>query len=76
MLQLRRTLRQRLILVNIDRVTPQALFERLGLAYNDQPVQLFADPLAATLAGVFEQMAPESWTLYEALEAAAWLPKR
>ncbi|MGO3985378.1 hypothetical protein ABI582_13405 [Pseudomonas sp. SAS7] len=73
-LQLRRTLRQRLILVNIDRVTPQALFERLGLAYNDQPVQLFTDPLAATLAGVFEQMAPESWTLYEALEAAAWLP--
>ncbi|MES3709722.1 hypothetical protein QC590_15965 [Pseudomonas putida] len=73
-LQLRRTLRQRLILVNIDRVTPQALFERLGLAYNDQPVQLFADPLAATLAGVFDQMAPESWTLYEALEAAAWLP--
>ena len=73
-LQLRRTLRQRLTIVNIDRVTPQALFERLGLAYNDQPVQLFSDPLAATLAGVFEQMAPDIWTLYEALEAAAWLP--
>lgn len=73
-LQLRRILRQRLILVNIDRVPAQTLFERLGLAYNDEPQHLFADPLAATLAGVFEQMAPECWTLYEALEAASWLP--
>lgn len=74
-LQLRRTLRQRLILVNIDRVPAQTLFERLGLAYNDEPQHLYADPLAATLAGVFEQMAPECWTLYEALEAASWLPE-
>lgn len=74
LLQLRRTLRQRLILVNIDRVPAQALFQRLGIPYHDQPMHLFDDPLAATLGGVFEQVAPECWTLYEALEAGAWLP--
>ena len=73
-LQLRRTLRQRLIIVNIDRVPAQVLFERLGMAYHDEPVHMFDDPLAAVLGGVFEQMAPECWTLYEALEAGAWLP--
>jgi hypothetical protein len=73
-LQLRRTLRQRIILVNIDRVPVQALFERLGMTYRDQPIHLPDDPLAVTLGSLFEQMAPECWTLYEALEAGAWLP--
>jgi len=73
-LQLRRTLRQRLTLVNIDRVLPHSLFERLGIAHNDQSVQLRHDPLASTLAGVFEQVSPEIWTLYESLEAASWTP--
>lgn len=73
-LQLRRTLRQRIMLVNIDRVPVQALCERLGMTYRDQPIHFPDDPLAAVLGSMFEQMAPECWTLYEALEAGAWLP--
>ncbi|WP_449431667.1 hypothetical protein [Pseudomonas putida] len=74
-LQLRRTLRQRLIMVNVDRVASQSLAERLGFSCaGEQSAAGAASPLASTLAGVFEQMDPECWTLYEALEAAAWLP--
>lgn len=73
-LQLRRTLRQRIMLVNIDRVPVQALCERLGVTYRDQPIHFPDDPLAAVLGSMFEQIAPECWTLYEALEAGAWLP--
>lgn len=73
-LQLRRTLRQRILLVNIDRVPAQALCERLGLSYRDQPIHLPDDPLVTVLGSLFEQIAPECWTLYEALEAGAWLP--
>ena len=75
-LQLRRHLRQHLILVNVDRVAAQPLAERLGLpCYDEQSATAAATPMASTLASLFEQMAPECWTLYEALEAAAWLPK-
>lgn len=75
-LQLRRHLRRGLLLVNADRVSPQALAEHLGLAGADRTSAAApASPLSAVLAGVFEQLAPECWDLYEALEAAAWLPE-
>lgn len=75
-LQLRRHLRRGLLLVNADRVSPQALAGHLGLdaAVSTGEVAQ-ASPLSAVLAGVFEQLAPECWDLYEALEAAAWLPE-
>ncbi|WP_462381124.1 hypothetical protein [Pseudomonas sp. Marseille-QA0892] len=75
-LQLRRHLRQGLLLVNADRVAPQALVEHLGLigaGCTSEPA--VASPLSAVLAGVFERLAPECWELYEALEAASWLPQ-
>ena len=74
-LQLRRQLRQGLLLVNADRVQPQALAERLGLSEPVAAGAFTSSPLAAVLAGVFEQLAPECWDVYEALEAAAWLPE-
>lgn len=75
-LQLRRHLRRGLLLVNADRVSPQALAGHLGLdaAVSTGEVAQVA-PLSAVLAGVFEQLAPDYWDLYEALEAAAWLPE-
>ena len=73
-LQLRRHLRQHLILINVDRVAAQPLAERFGLPYYDEQSAIAtATPLVSMLASLFEQMAPECWTLYEALEAAAWL---
>jgi DNA repair exonuclease SbcCD ATPase subunit len=75
-LQLRRHLRQRLILVNVDRVAAQPLAERLGLPYFDEQSTLAASkPLVSMLASLLEHTVPECWTLYEALEAAAWLPE-
>lgn len=75
-LQLRRHLRRGLLLVNADRVSPQALAGHLGLAAAGwTSAAAPASPLSAMLAGVFEQLAPECWDLYEALEAAAWLPE-
>jgi Uncharacterized protein conserved in bacteria with the myosin-like domain len=75
-LQLRRNLRQHLILVNVDRVAAQPLAERLGLpCYDEQSAIAATTPLVSMLAGLFELTAPECWTLYEALEAVSWLPK-
>jgi len=75
-LQLRRHLRQRLVLVNVDRVATPLLAERFGvLAEGSLPEQKPVAPLLSTLANLFEQMAPECWELYESLEAAAWLPE-
>lgn len=75
-LQLRRNLRQHLILVNVDRVAAQPLAKRLGLpCHDEQSTTATATPLVSVLAGLFEQTAPECWTLYEALEAVAWLPQ-
>ena len=74
-LQLRRNLRQHLILVNVDRVSAQLLTEHLGLPCYDGQSTIAATPLTSMLASLFEQMAPECWTLYEALEAASWLSK-
>lgn len=73
-LQLRRHLRQGLLLVNADRIQPQMLAERLGIAGNTVAEPSTLPPLSGVLAGMFEQLAPECWELYEALEAAAWLP--
>jgi hypothetical protein len=75
-LQLRRNLRQHLILVNVDRVATQPLAERLGLpCHDEQSAIATTTPLVSVLAGLFEQTAPECWTLYEALETVAWLPQ-
>lgn len=75
-LQLRRHLRRGLVLVNTDRVNPQALAGHLGLVgATCSGEAASAPPLSAVLAGVFEQLAPECWELYEALEAASWLPE-
>jgi chromosome segregation ATPase len=75
-LQLRRHLRHHLILVNVDRIAAQPLAERLGLpCYDEQSAVIAGTPLTLTLASLFEQAGPEYWTLYEALEAAAWLPE-
>lgn len=75
-LQLRRHLRRGLLLVNADRVSPQALSGHLGLVGAASIMEApAASPLPAVLAGVFEQLAPEFWELYEALEAASWLPE-
>jgi hypothetical protein len=74
-LQLRRHLRQRLILINVDRVTPPTLATLLGFSCRDEYLEAPSAPsLIATLASLFEEMASEFWTLYEALEAVAWLP--
>ncbi|WP_313409670.1 hypothetical protein [Stutzerimonas kunmingensis] len=76
-LQLRRHLRQRLVLVNIDRVASPLLAERFGVPFIEGalPDEKPNTPLLSTLANLFEQKAPECWELYEALEAAAWLPE-
>lgn len=76
-LQLRRHLRQRLVLVNADRVASPLLAERFGVPSSEGalPDEKPNTPLLSTLANLFEQMAPECWELYEALEAAAWLPE-
>lgn len=74
-LQLRRHLRRGLVLVNTDRVSPQALAGHLGLVGTCSEEAAAGSLLPAVLAGVFEQLAPECWELYEALEAASWLPE-
>ncbi|WP_462401990.1 hypothetical protein [Pseudomonas sp. Marseille-QA0332] len=75
-LQLRRSLKDSLVLVNVDRVDAQFLAEYLGIFQGIQASSLPArSPLASTLASLFSQAAPECWALYEALEAAAWLPE-
>lgn len=75
-LQLRRHLRQRLVLVNVDRVASPLLAERFGVPTEGSlPDMAPSTPLLSMLANLFEQMAPECWELYEALEAAAWLPE-
>ncbi len=75
-LQLRRHLRQRLVLVNVDRVASPLLAERFGVPFIEGALpEKTNTPLLSTLANLFEQMAPECWELYEALEAAAWLPE-
>lgn len=75
-LQLRRHLRRGLLLVNADRVSTQALAGHLGLVGATCTGEAAsASPLSAVLAGVFEQLAPECWELYEALEATSWLPE-
>lgn len=74
-LQLRRHLRQHLILINVDRVTAPTLATLLGFSCRDEHLEApSASPLVATLASLFEEMASEFWTLYETLEAVAWLP--
>jgi len=74
-LQLRRNLRQDLILVNVDRVAAVPPAECFGLSFHTEQPSTAATPLVLTLANLLEQLAPEYWTLYEALEAAAWLPE-
>ncbi|MBA1204433.1 hypothetical protein G7009_22210 [Pseudomonas capeferrum] len=75
-LQLRRNLREHLLLVNIDRVDARAFAEHVGILCGapSSPVAAYTS-LTSALASLFEQTAPECWTLYEALEAAAWLPE-
>ncbi|UFH25798.1 hypothetical protein [Pseudomonas sp. CIP-10] len=74
-LQLRRTHRSGLTLINVDRVNPQVLAERFGFIGSPDGTALAVSPLAPTLSGLFELAAPECWTIYEALEAAAWTPE-
>ena len=73
-LKLRRQLGSRLVLINVDQVSSTLICAELGLP---QP-QLSADTapflLSSTIASLFEQAAPHYWEMYEALEAAAWLP--
>ncbi len=74
-LQLRRTHRSGLTLINVDRVKPQTLAERFGFIVSPEKPILTVTPLASTLSSLFEIAAPECWTVYEALEAAAWTPE-
>ena len=74
-LRLRRHLGQQLILVNVDQVAAALLCSRLDLP---EPASVVIQPeptaLATVMAILFEQMAPHYWDVFEALEAAAWLP--
>ena len=75
-LRLRRRLGQQLILVNVDQVAAGLLCSRLNLP---EPPSAVIQPeptaLATVMAVLFEQMAPHYWDVFEALEAAAWLPE-
>lgn len=75
-LRLRRHLGQQLILVNVDQVATALLCSRLNLP---EPASVVIPPeptaLATVMAILFEQMAPHYWDVFEALEAAAWLPE-
>ncbi len=71
-LNMRRRLGDRLLLVNADRVSPQALRARLAKA--DTPTDAPAPiPQAGVLGQLFELSAPRYWDVYEALEAVSWL---
>lgn len=75
-LQLRRFHKDRLLLINIDRVSPSSLAGELGFGQNVATSSVRnLTSLESTLAGLFEQAAEDYWVLYEALEAAAWLPE-
>lgn len=78
-LQLRRHLRNRLVLVNVDRTDAHALAQRLGMGTSESSScdsgPITVTPMVAVLGTLFEQIAPDYWTLYEALEAASWLPQ-
>lgn len=79
-LQLRRYLRKRLILVNAARVDAHELARHLRMATpgplpSRDKDHAMAKPMAVVLGRLFEQIAPDYWTLYEALEAVAWLPE-
>jgi len=74
-LGLRRTLGQKLLLVNADRVAPALLCARLELPWQQGIAQPRPTSLTTAIASLFERMAPQYWDLYEMLEAAAWLPE-
>jgi hypothetical protein len=67
------------VLVNADRLDPEALADHLGL-WVDAPVgdsaasaqSIEADQQQLLWARLFEWAAPQAWDMYEALEAATW----
>jgi len=83
-LALRRTLGERMLLVNAERVTGMQLAVRLGLTRSPehslsgqlapQPEPPFSDAMGLSLAKLFEWSLPQYWDLFEDLEASAWLP--
>jgi len=69
---------QRLVLVNADAETPQAILSALGLTRDgaapllpQAPASTFDVEVAALLAKAFDWAAPEYWDVFEALESAA-----
>lgn len=74
-LELRRALGQKLLLVNTDRVSPALLCARLELTGLQPPALPGPSGLTPAIADLFERMAPQYWDLYEMLEATAWLPE-
>jgi hypothetical protein len=67
------------VLVNADRLDPEALADHLGV-WVDAPVgdsaasaqSIEADQQQLLWARLFEWAAPQAWDMYEALEAATW----
>ncbi|NEX17018.1 MAG: hypothetical protein C1943_10405 [Halochromatium sp.] len=84
-LALRRTLGERMLLVNAERVTGMQLAAQLGLPKSQehslngqlapQAERPFSDAMGLGLAKLFEWSLPQYWDLFEDLEASAWLPR-
>ena len=77
-LKLRRTLKDRLILINADKVDVPALANLCGLSYKEAPNTLYCihkTAISGFLAEQFEKNAPHCWDVYESLETIAWLPQ-
>lgn len=72
-LNLRRKLGGRLIIVNVDQVSPSLICAKFGLP-QPLPINDALKVSSPALARLFDQAAPYYWDLYESLEASAWLP--
>lgn len=74
-LKLRRHLGPRLLLVNIDQISPLLLCERIGLPSSASYAFPACSEMSPAIAALFEYIAPHYWDLFELLEATAWLPE-
>jgi hypothetical protein len=78
-LSIRRTLGERVLLVNADRISGTELLAELGVPAAERAQGADAalsvdESLGSGLAKLFDWSLPQYWDLFEDLEASAWLP--